>query len=82
MDECKGGGWKVTSKDWNDSHCPGREVEEFWDAVVVAVGWYDHPVWPETEGIEEMKERGMAKHAKWYRGPEGYGGRASLSFLP
>jgi len=78
VDESEGGGWKVMSRDWNDNDSPGREVEEIWDAVVVAVGWYDHPVWPETEGIEELKKRGLAKHAKWYRGPEEYKGKVCI----
>lgn len=58
-------GWSVTYRDWNSNR---REVEEVWDAVAVAVSWYDTPVWPETEGLEELKKLGLAKHAKWYRG--------------
>jgi len=65
-------GWSVTFRDWNSD---GREVEEVWDAVAVAVGWYDTPVWPDTEGLEELKQLGLAKHAKWFRGTEGYVGK-------
>jgi cation diffusion facilitator CzcD-associated flavoprotein CzcO len=67
--------WSVTYREWDND---GREVEEVWDAVVVAVGWYDTPVWPNTEGLEELKQLGLAKHAKWFRGkqPE-YEGKVS-----
>jgi cation diffusion facilitator CzcD-associated flavoprotein CzcO len=68
-------GWSVTFRDWNNG---GREVEQEWEAVAVAVGWYDHPVWPNTDGIEELKAVGLAKHAKWYRGPAGYEGKVCL----
>lgn len=60
-------GWRVVTRDWNNS---GKEADELWDAVVVAVGWYDNPVWPETDGLDELKVRGIAKHAKFWRGPE------------
>jgi len=69
-------GWTVSYRDWNSD---GMEVEEKWDAVAVAVGWYDHPVWPSTEGLETLKAIGLAKHAKCYRGPVGYEGKVSGS---
>ena len=74
-----GKGWSVLSKDWNKGEGRPREVEELWDAVVAAVGWYDHPVWPETEGLDELRQRGLAKHAKWWHGPKGYGGKVKIS---
>ena len=40
-------------RDWNEG-ADGQEVEESWDAIVVAIGWYDNPVWPETDGLEEF----------------------------
>lgn len=70
----EGQGWKVKVRDWNEGK-EGEEVEEVWDAVVVAVGWYDHPVWPDTPGLEILRERGLAVHAKWYRGPQGNEGK-------
>ncbi|KAH9475741.1 Calcium/calmodulin-dependent protein kinase [Psilocybe cubensis] len=68
-------GWRVISRDWNTG---GEEKAEIWDAVVVAVGWYDNPVWPDTEGLEHLKRRGLAKHAKWWRGPQGFEGKKAL----
>lgn len=65
-------GWKVTLKDWTS----GATREEVWGAVVVCNGWYDHPVWPDTEGLEELKTNGQAMHAKWWRGPQGYENKA------
>ncbi|KAF8961151.1 hypothetical protein BDZ97DRAFT_1905592 [Flammula alnicola] len=74
-----GKGWSVVSRDWGGEVAgKGKEVEEQWDAVVVAVGWYDHAAWPETEGLEELKRRGLAKHAKWWRGPQPYAGKKAL----
>jgi cation diffusion facilitator CzcD-associated flavoprotein CzcO len=70
-------GWTVIYRDWNND---GREVEEEWDAVAIAVGWYDHPVWPSTEGLEVLKATGLARHAKSYRGPVGYEGKVSSFF--
>ena len=72
-----GRGWKVSLKDWSDEG-KGKVIEEVWDAVVVANGWSDNPVWPETEGLEALKEKGLAKHAKWWRGPSGYEGKVRL----
>ena len=68
----------MSYKDWNTSY--GKELEEEWDAVAIAVGWYDHPVWPHTEGLENLKAIGLAKHAKWYRGSVGYEGKVSGLF--
>ncbi|KAJ8520213.1 hypothetical protein ONZ45_g2943 [Pleurotus djamor] len=62
-------GWKVSMKDWNQG---GKQISETWDAVVVAVGWFDNLVWPATPGIEELKNEGMAIHAKSWEGPEEY----------
>ena len=77
VEEVKGGGWKVVIRDWNEG-TEGKEVEESWDAVVVAIGWYDHPVWPDTDGLQELRNRGFARHAKWWRGPEGCEGKVSV----
>ncbi|KDR73187.1 hypothetical protein GALMADRAFT_251771 [Galerina marginata CBS 339.88] len=73
----EGMGWEVVSRNWSEGY-DGKEEREIWDAVVVAVGWYDNPVWPETEGLEELKKRGLARHAKVWRGPEGYEGKKTL----
>ncbi|KAF5367712.1 hypothetical protein D9758_009831 [Tetrapyrgos nigripes] len=70
--------WRVLVRDWSDPTHPGRELEEFWDAVAICTGWYDNLAWPNTEGLEELKEKGLAKHAKWWRGPEGWEGKRTL----
>ena len=68
----------VSLKDWSYEG-KGKVIEEVWGAVVVANGWSDNPVWPETEGLEAHKEKGLAtKHAKWWRGPSGYEGKVRL----
>ncbi|RDB29939.1 Thiol-specific monooxygenase [Hypsizygus marmoreus] len=72
-----GAGWKVLLRDWSEG-ARGKEVEEIWDGVVVANGWYDNPVWPETPGLEELRELGLAKHAQSYRGPKGYEAKRCL----
>ena len=77
-----GEGWQVTFRDWNgEIQGTRREVEEFWDAVVIATGLWDSPVWPDTEGLEELKNIGMAKHGKWYRGPEVFEGKVRISLI-
>ncbi|KAJ8082764.1 hypothetical protein AAF712_003657 [Marasmius tenuissimus] len=63
-------GWRVKFRDWSNGW-DGVERDETWDAVVVAIGWYDNLVWPRTEGLEPLKDRGIATHAKFWRGPEG-----------
>jgi cation diffusion facilitator CzcD-associated flavoprotein CzcO len=75
------GGWKVAMKDWSDQG-KGREFEEIWDAVVIATAWYDNPKWPETEGLEEVRKKGIAKHAKVWEGPDEFKGKVCLAFLP
>ncbi|KAF9269736.1 FAD/NAD(P)-binding domain-containing protein [Marasmius fiardii PR-910] len=70
-------GWKVKFKDWSNGW-NGVERDEIWDAVVIAVGWYDNPLWPETEGLEMLKEKGLALHAKSWRGPVGCEGKRML----
>ena len=76
LEEVRGGWWKVVVRDWNEG-AEGKQVVESWDAVVVAIGWYDNPVWPETDGLEEARKRGLARHSKWWQGPEGCEGKAS-----
>ena len=67
-----GKGWTVLSRDWA---ADGKELEETWDAIVVAVGWYDNPVWPQTKGLDKLRQQGLAKHAKSWRGPQPYEGK-------
>ncbi|TFK24591.1 FAD/NAD(P)-binding domain-containing protein [Coprinopsis marcescibilis] len=64
-----GKGWTVVSRDWSEEG-GGREVVEHWDAVVSCVFWYDHPAWPDTAGLGDLRDHGLAIHAKWWRGPE------------
>ena len=69
-------GWKVSLKNWpGDSDADWNITEEIWDGIVVANGWYDNPVWPETEGLQQLVELGLASHAKSYRGPTSYSGK-------
>lgn len=68
-------GWKVVLKDWNAG---GKESEEQWDAVVVATAFHDNLNWPETDGLEQLREKGIATHSRFYEGPEGYEGKVSL----
>lgn len=80
VEELPGGlGWRVRMRDWRPGQ-DGRVFEELWDAVVVANGWYDTPVWPQTPGLEKITALGLAKHAKVYRGPKGYEGK--VCFVP
>ena len=54
--------------DWNEGTEGKEEVEESWDAMVVAIGWYDNPFWPEMDGLQELRKRGLVRHAKWWWG--------------
>jgi cation diffusion facilitator CzcD-associated flavoprotein CzcO len=74
IDELEDGGWKVVLRDWSDGS-QGKVKEEVWDAVVLATCWYDDPVYPTTEGMQKAKEKGLVKHAKWWRGPKAYEGK-------
>ncbi|RXW19073.1 hypothetical protein EST38_g6793 [Candolleomyces aberdarensis] len=65
-----GEGWRVVLRDWSDEG-NGKEIEEIWDAVIVAVHWHDNPEWPDTPGLDQLRNLGLAKHAKEWRGPQG-----------
>ncbi|KIY64509.1 FAD/NAD(P)-binding domain-containing protein [Cylindrobasidium torrendii FP15055 ss-10] len=71
----EGQGWKVVIKDWNQD---GKVKAEIYAKVVIAVSWYDNPVWPNTEGLDAVREEDLAVHAKWWRGPTGYEGKRAL----
>ncbi|KAJ7131546.1 hypothetical protein C8R43DRAFT_1207581 [Mycena crocata] len=64
-------GWRVGMRRWGNSAVP-EELEETWDAVVVAVAFYDHPVFPTTPGVDRLRELNLAHHAQGWRGPKGY----------
>jgi len=67
VDELEDGqGWEVALRDWTSAD--GMVVER-WDAVVVATAWYDNPKWPDTPGLEKLKENGIARHAREWKGP-------------
>ncbi|KAJ7031725.1 hypothetical protein C8F04DRAFT_677163 [Mycena alexandri] len=70
------GGWRVRMREWRDGE--PTEVEEIWDAVVIAVASYDHPVFPDTRGIPQLRELGLAPHSQGWRGPNGYEGKRVL----
>ena len=61
-DTNSGGGWKVHLRNWKNAN--GKDCVETWDAVAVAVGWYDNPVLPDTYGLDVIKAKGCAIHAK------------------
>lgn len=65
------GGWEVHLRNWNED-ANGKDCVETWDAIVVAVGWYDNPVLPDTDGLDVIKAKGCAIHAKDWRGPKEY----------
>ncbi|KAF5364587.1 hypothetical protein D9758_005588 [Tetrapyrgos nigripes] len=70
-------GWNVVMKDWNEG-LEGGEIMERWDAVVVCVGWHDSPSWPDIDGLEELRHKGLALHAKRWRGAEGFENKRAL----
>jgi cation diffusion facilitator CzcD-associated flavoprotein CzcO len=61
-----GAGWKVIMNDWNAGE-KASVLEEIWDAVVVATGRHEFPLWPATPGLEEARKAGLAKHAKYWK---------------
>ncbi|KAE9401860.1 FAD/NAD(P)-binding domain-containing protein [Gymnopus androsaceus JB14] len=86
-------GWKVRVKDWSESENNEGvplEVEEIWDGSFIylspplftvwriCAGYYDKPLWPDTEGLDVVRKRGLASHAKWWNGPDGYEGKRAL----
>lgn len=74
-------GWKVVFNDWSQG-ADGKQRVENWDAVVISIGWYDNPVWPNTVGLDELRRKGLAKHAKWWRGPSvEYEGKVQIFFI-
>ncbi|KIY50253.1 FAD/NAD(P)-binding domain-containing protein [Fistulina hepatica ATCC 64428] len=75
VEERVDGRWEVTLEDWNRS---GVQTHELWDAVVVATGWYDTPLYPEVEGLQQVRDAGLVSHAKDWRGPQGLEGKRVL----
>ncbi|KAF9074367.1 hypothetical protein BDP27DRAFT_1316956, partial [Rhodocollybia butyracea] len=74
-------GWKVRVRDWSMSESNEGmplEKEEIWDAVAICAGYYDKPNWPNTEGLDMVRKRGLALHAKWWNGPDGYEGKRAV----
>ncbi|KAJ7362316.1 hypothetical protein DFH08DRAFT_731696 [Mycena albidolilacea] len=70
-------GWHVRMRRWAGDE-KAEEVKETWDAVVVATAFYDHLVFPETPGIAQLRELGLAQHAQSWRVPDGYEGKRIL----
>ncbi|KAJ7121485.1 hypothetical protein C8R44DRAFT_831636 [Mycena epipterygia] len=75
-----GAGWRVRMRRWDARNfvTEPEAFEETWDAVVVAVACYDHPVFPPTPGIARLRELNLAHHAQGWRGPGGYEGKRVL----
>ncbi|KAJ3717206.1 hypothetical protein DFJ43DRAFT_1043181 [Lentinula guzmanii] len=46
------------------------EREERWDPVIAIAGYHDTQNWPDTEGLDVVRKRGLALHAKWWNSPE------------
>ncbi|KAK6975120.1 hypothetical protein R3P38DRAFT_3127265 [Favolaschia claudopus] len=77
VDELEGGrGWRVRMRWYRNAGYD--EVEEIWDAVVVAVAFYDNPVFPPTPGVDELRRKDLGRHAQGWRGPEEYEGQRIL----
>ncbi|KAF8129448.1 hypothetical protein K438DRAFT_1789123 [Mycena galopus ATCC 62051] len=77
IEELRGwAGWHVLMQ-WVDNE-KAEEFEETWDAVVVAILCYDHPVFPATPGITQLRKLGLAQHAQSWRGPHGFEGKRIL----
>nr|GAT43835.1 predicted protein [Mycena chlorophos] len=66
-------GWRVLLRDRD-----GKDVEEQWDAVVVAVAFYDNEAYPDTPGVDTLRENGLTTHCRTWRGPQGYDGKRVL----
>lgn len=66
-------GWKVRTR-WLRAN---EEVEEEFDALIVANGHFIVPYIPDIPGIQEWSERhpGAISHSKYYRKPEEYSGK-------
>jgi hypothetical protein len=73
VNELEDGDWLVVVKDWSALVKEGSR--RALDAVVVATRWYDNPVWPDSESLDEARAKGPATCAKEYRGPTGYEGK-------
>ncbi|UZJ56046.1 hypothetical protein CBS101457_005366 [Exobasidium rhododendri] len=66
--------WAVRIRDWNHTQNDGPSTRtEYFDAVVLTIGWTDTPLFPRMPGLEEARLTGIVEHCKWYRGPEPYG---------
>ncbi|KAL0949447.1 hypothetical protein HGRIS_009502 [Hohenbuehelia grisea] len=73
-----GHGWKVTIRKWQNDLAVDHE--ETWDAVIMAIGWFDNLVFPPTQGIEELRQHvpRLAIHGKDWKGPKGFEGKRIL----
>ncbi|KAJ6576121.1 hypothetical protein DFH09DRAFT_1453900 [Mycena vulgaris] len=60
-------GWRVRMRCWGGA--VPEELEEVWDAVVIAVACYDHPVFPAAPCIAQLRELQLAHHAQSWRRP-------------
>ncbi|KAH7921508.1 FAD/NAD(P)-binding domain-containing protein [Leucogyrophana mollusca] len=67
-----GGWWRVLMKDWG---ADGAVIEEIWDAVVVTTVWFDNAHFPDTPGLDDIKNTEKIQHAITWKGPDGYGGK-------
>ncbi|KAJ6503874.1 hypothetical protein C8R45DRAFT_894955 [Mycena sanguinolenta] len=69
-------GWRVRMRRWNRDE--SEEFSETWDAVVIAIACYDNPIFPDTPGIAQLRELGLAQHAQTWRGPDKCQGKRIL----
>ncbi|KIJ63997.1 hypothetical protein HYDPIDRAFT_91130 [Hydnomerulius pinastri MD-312] len=74
VEEADGGGWRVVMTDWTTGES-GVRKEERWDAVIITTVWFENAYYPNVEGLHELKETGKVRHAKTWKGPNGYEGK-------
>jgi cation diffusion facilitator CzcD-associated flavoprotein CzcO len=79
VEELKDGGWRVVMKNWcTPAETDRHIIEERWDGVVIATG-RESAIWPDCERVDEVRTKGVRKHAKDYGGPAGCEGKVSPS---
>jgi cation diffusion facilitator CzcD-associated flavoprotein CzcO len=77
VEETLEGKWEVTVRDTKEQS--GMSVNETWDAVAISTGWHSSPFWPPTEGLDLLRNLGLAMHAKDWMGVDFHGLRGKVS---
>jgi cation diffusion facilitator CzcD-associated flavoprotein CzcO len=78
VEELEDGGWRVVMKNWSTvpAEPSPKVIEERWDGVVISTG-REGVIWPDCEGVDEVRTLGIGIHAKDYQGPAGHEGKVS-----